>query len=70
MKPSQHLHNAIGNCVGECKKRLFDRLTAGAEVDESLAIFIRELRVELELITLGSDLKEHKLKVEEPDTIG
>lgn len=47
---SQHLHNKIGNAIGECKKRLFDRLKAGADLNNALAQFFGELTLALDTI--------------------
>lgn len=48
---SQHLHNKIGNAIGECKRRLFDRLNNGANLDDAIAQFVGELRLALATIT-------------------
>lgn len=40
---SQHLHNMIGNAIGECKKAMMDRLKTGADVVEVMAQFFAEL---------------------------
>lgn len=53
---NQHLHNKIGNAIGECKKRLFDRLKAGANLDNALAQFFGELTLALETIAREENL--------------
>lgn len=47
---SQHLHNKIGNAIGECKRRLFDRLKGGVDLNTALASFFAELTLALETI--------------------
>lgn len=47
---TQHLHNKIGNAIGECKKRLLDRLREGANIDDALAQFFGELTLALETV--------------------
>lgn len=37
---SQHLHNAIGNVIGEEKRQLFDRLKAGVSPDVAISQFV------------------------------
>lgn len=49
----QHLNNKIGNAVGECKKRLFDRLNNGADLETALAQFFGELRLVLDSIVMN-----------------
>lgn len=39
----QHLHNRIGNLIGECKKRLFERIKAGEDLQIAVAKFFCEL---------------------------
>lgn len=46
----QHLHGKIGDAIYECKKRLFGRLKAGADLDTAIAQFTGELRLALETI--------------------
>lgn len=46
----QHLHNRIGNAVGECKKVMFQRLSSGADLQTAIAQFICELNVKLDRI--------------------
>lgn len=48
MKEDQHLHNAIGNAVGECKRRLYDRLKETKDVQTEIARFMAELEMALE----------------------
>lgn len=40
----QHLHNRIGNAVGECKKRLFVRLKQGVTLEKAIEDFLAEIR--------------------------
>lgn len=46
----QHLHNKIGNAIGECKKRLFDRLKESDDIQTQLARFFAELELALETV--------------------
>lgn len=46
----QKLHNSIGNALGECKKRLFDRLKAGTDLQDAVAVFVAELNLALEVV--------------------
>lgn len=50
---NQHLHNAIGNIVGEAKKRMFDALSLGAELELAISNFIADLTRELAEIVKG-----------------
>lgn len=51
MTPEQQkLHNSIGNALGECKKRLFDRLKDGANLQDAVALFVAELSLALEVV--------------------
>lgn len=56
---SQHPHNRIGNIIGEAKKDLFQRLKSGADIDAAIAQFIRELRVNLEIVSLEATVREN-----------
>lgn len=38
--PDQHLHNKIGNVIGEEKRELFDRLKAGIAVEVAVSQFV------------------------------
>lgn len=49
----QHLNNKIGNAVGECKRRLFDRLSNGADLATAIAQFVGELRLALDSIVMN-----------------
>lgn len=40
----QHLHNKIGNVIGEAKKRMYERLKGGAELRTAISEFVRELQ--------------------------
>lgn len=44
MREQQHIHGKIGDAIYECKKRLFNQLKAGTDLDTALAQFIRELQ--------------------------
>lgn len=37
---NQHLHNKIGNVIGEEKRELFDRLRAGISVEVAISQFV------------------------------
>lgn len=50
---TQHLHNKIGNAIGECKRRLFDRLKNGADLEDAIAQFVGELRLALDSIVMN-----------------
>ena len=41
---NQTLHSLIGKALYACKKRLFNRLRQGVEVDAAIAQFIQELQ--------------------------
>lgn len=58
MNERQHLHNRIGNCIGEARKRMLDRLKSGADLDDSIAVFIAEARLGLQ--TIARDEAESK----------
>lgn len=47
---SQHLHNMLANEIGQCKKRMFERLKAGAELEDAVAAFVGELRLAMECV--------------------
>lgn len=49
----QHLHNKIGNQIGEAKRRLFDRLKNGADLETAIAQFVGELRLALAEIVMN-----------------
>lgn len=53
---NQHLHNRLGNVIGEAKKRMFQRLNTGQDLELAIAQFKIELasaldRVEQEAAT-------------------
>jgi hypothetical protein len=50
---SQHLHNKIGNRIGECKRRLFDALRLGADLELAISNFLADLTRELAEIVKG-----------------
>jgi hypothetical protein len=45
---TQHLHNRLGNLIGEAKRRMFDRLKAGQSVADAIDQFLDEIRSALE----------------------
>lgn len=47
---SQHLNNKIGNAVGECKRRMLNRLKAGGDLEEITVRFMDEIRLALSII--------------------
>lgn len=47
---NQHLHNAIGNIVGEAKKRMFQRLDTGQDLELAIGQFKIELASALDRI--------------------
>jgi glutamine synthetase type III len=47
---NQHLHNTIGNVIGEARKRLKDRLKAGTDLDAAISLFLSELKLELDQV--------------------
>ena len=49
MSDNQHLHNKIGNAVGECKRRLYDRLKTAKDIQTEIARFMAELDLALEV---------------------
>lgn len=49
----QKVRQTIGNAVGEAKRRLFDRLNAGADLDTAIAQFIGELRLALDGLVMN-----------------
>jgi hypothetical protein len=61
----QTVSNKIGNCIGEARRRLLDRVKEGADLRDSISIFIGEVRLGLMKIE-----EDERLKSEEPDTIG
>lgn len=46
----QHLHNRLGNVIGEAKKRMFQRLNTGQDLELAIAQFKIELASALERI--------------------
>lgn len=46
----QHLHSLIGKEIYACKKRFYERLKQGADLDTAIAQFVGELRLGLEVI--------------------
>lgn len=48
-----HLHNRIGDSIRDCKKRLYKRLKAGADLEDSIAQFIGELRLALDELAMN-----------------
>lgn len=50
MKPDQHINNAIGNAIGECKKRLLDRLKQGQDLELAIDQFLVELRLAFNIV--------------------
>ena len=50
---TQHLHNKIGNAIGECKRRLFDRIRNGADIETAFAQFVGELRLALDEMVMN-----------------
>lgn len=40
----QHLHNKIGNAIGECKKRFYESLKNGSDLKVAAAQFLYELQ--------------------------
>lgn len=47
---TQHLHNMIGNAIGECKKAMYVRLKNGQDLAEAMAQFFAELNVKFDQI--------------------
>lgn len=47
----QTLPNKIGNVVGEAKRRLLDRVKQGSDLDDSIALFVGEVRLGLERVS-------------------
>lgn len=43
----QHLHNKLGNAIGEAKKRMFQRLNTGQHLELAIAQFKIELALAL-----------------------
>lgn len=48
--PEQTLTNKIGNAIGECKKRMFDRLKQGQDLELAIDQFMVELRLAFNVI--------------------
>lgn len=46
----QHLHNKIGNAIGECKKQLYDQLKAGENLALACDKFLNDVTRELRAI--------------------
>lgn len=51
----QSVTNKIGNAVGECKKRLLDRVKTGADTQTAISLFFAELRLEMDRIEEGRE---------------
>lgn len=49
----QHLHNRIGNAIGEAKRRLLNNLKNGVELERSITEFLSEIASQLGLILKG-----------------
>lgn len=56
----QHLHNRIGNAVGQSKRKLFDSLKAGADLNRAFDLFVSEM------FDLGSRLTAEQRREREP----
>ena len=50
IKEGQHLHNALANEIGTCKRRMFDRLKSGAKLEDAIALFMAELQLALDCV--------------------
>jgi len=51
----QTISNKIGNAIGECKKRLLDRIKAGADPQTAISLFFAELRLDMDRIEAGRE---------------
>jgi hypothetical protein len=51
----QTISNKIGNAIGECKKRLLDRVKDGADAQTAISLFFAELRLEMDRIEDGRE---------------
>jgi len=50
---SQHLHQKIGDAIHGCKKRLFEALKLGADVELAVNNFLTDLTRELSKVVKG-----------------
>lgn len=53
MTEREKILNSLGNNIGEIKKRLFDRIKAGADLKDAISVFIAELTLALEMVARG-----------------
>lgn len=51
------LHNQLGNAIGEHKKKMFDRLRKGSDLEDAMACFFCELSLSFDEITAEWKLK-------------
>jgi len=49
----EHLHGKIGKAISDCKQRLYKRLKAGANLEDSIAAFVGELRLALDELVMN-----------------
>jgi hypothetical protein len=57
--PEQHLHNKVGNAIGEARRRMLDRLKGGGDLDDVAALFIGEMRLAFETIARSESEPEN-----------
>lgn len=46
----QHFQNKIGNVIGDCKKRMFERLHQGQDLELAIDQFLVELRLAFNVV--------------------
>ena len=51
MSEKQTLSNKVGNAIGEARRRMLDRLKAGATFEDAAPLFIGEIKVAFETIS-------------------
>ena len=50
---SQPLSNKLGNAIGECKRRMLDRVKQGLDLETAIVNFFSELRLEMDRILVS-----------------
>lgn len=60
----QHLHNRLGNAIGEAKKRMFQRLKANLDLRSAVALFTNELQRALAEIVNQTESAEEPTQLE------
>lgn len=58
----QHLHNKLGNAIGECKSRMYQRLKADLDLRSAIALFMQELQTEFREIVEETESADEEIQ--------